>query len=557
MTAAPPGTGATPNREVSVAFDVACTMRDGTVLRCNLYRPVGVERSPVLIVRVPYGKDSPGLATVLDPAQAARRGYAVVVQDVRGRFASDGDFAAYRHDGQDGADTVAWAAGAPWSNGRVGMFGTSYSGMAQWLAVREGAPALQAIAPMNSWCDAFDGYWYRGGVFELGRCAHQSLSLGLHEVARARDLDDGERAARSGRLVTALDALAREGYASSPPERFAPIVDNEVGPEFLEAVAAHADPTRAAAVSFPGARQPHDVPAYCVGGWFDPFLQGTIDHYLGLRERGTPARLLIGPWTHLVQRNPIGERSFGTASQALNADLVGRQLRWFDRWLSERTPHDPEEPPIELFTMGRNQWRTEQTWPPARAVDTPFHLRSGGRLSLDPPAAEAPDEYDDDLRVPVPTHGGAIMMAPDFLPGPRDQRVVEQRADVLTYTSDALVDELGLTGPVSARLWVTSSASSADFVVRLCDVHPDGRSFNLADGVARIDIAAGAGNAVEVAVSLWATSVVLLPGHRIRVQVASSCFPRWARNPRREPLARHAVFHDPARPSHVVLPVVR
>jgi putative CocE/NonD family hydrolase len=290
-----------------------------------------------------------------------------------------------------------------------------------------------------------------------------------------------------------------------------------------------------------------------------------------------PTKVLIGPWTHSNSGQPIGELTFGYGSQMssmnLRTDFNGLQLRWFDHWLKGIDTGLLSEPPVRLFVMGANNWRDEQEWPLSRAVETPFYLHANGELSTAPPDAERPNRYTYDPDDPVPTHGGALLMAPEYPTGPVDQRAIEARADVLTYTTATLPTEVEVTGPVQVHLWASSSAPDTDFVARLVDVYPDGRVYNLTDGIIRARYRDGIvsptllepGRPYCFTIDLWATSNVFKVGHRIRLQITSSNFPRWDRNPNTgHPFGQDAdlrtadqsILHDREHPSHVVLPLV-
>jgi putative CocE/NonD family hydrolase len=319
------------------------------------------------------------------------------------------------------------------------------------------------------------------------------------------------------------------------------------------------------------------VPTFNVGGWYDIFLADTIANYQAMRSLGRPTKLLIGPWSHTRYNNPIGELSFGFGAQLsfidLQADFNRLQLRWFDHWLKGIDTGLLAEAPVRLFVMGANVWRDEQAWPLERAHDTPFYVRANGELSTESPEmSEPPDRYTYDPRDPVPTHGGALLMAPEFLAGPVDQRQIEARPDVLTYTTPSLERDTEVTGPVKVQLWACSSAPDTDFVARLVDVYPDGRAYNLTDGIIRARYRAGRpaillepGRPYPFDLDLWATSNVFKAGHRIRLQICSSNFPRWDRNPNTgHPFGRDAelcvaeqtILHDADHPSHIVLPIV-
>lgn len=328
-------------RSVSVDFDVPATMRDGTVLRANVYRPAGEGRWPVLLTRLPYGKDFPLGTAVLDPVQAARRGYVVVVQDTRGTNASDGDWYPFLPETEDGIDTVAWAAGLPSSNGQVGMFGASYFGHTQWRAALGAPPALQAMVPFITWSDPLNGLCYRGGAFELGVLASWNLRVGLNVLVRRHRHDPASLRRAIATWARELDALGATGYSSLPLAELAPLRQQDIAPAFFDAVAAPMDPSRdpASHASLDGKIGAVRVPALNIGGWYDIFLAGTIANFQVLQAAGTPARLLIGPWSHGSWNNPVGEVNFGFGAQTGFIDLqavasrAGEAVRVRDRSL--------------------------------------------------------------------------------------------------------------------------------------------------------------------------------------------------------------------------------
>jgi putative CocE/NonD family hydrolase len=569
------------NRQaITVDFDVAAMMRDGTVLRANVYRPTGEGRWPVLLLRTPYGKDG---MDVRDFVQAARRSYVVIVQDTRGRFASEGAWDPFQFDAEDGADTVGWAADLPYTDGQVGMFGCSADGFTQWAAATEQPPALKTLVPFEAPSDLFNGTGIRGGAIELGLLGAWFLGLGFDVLAR-RHREEPEALEEVVRaLCREIDDLVPAGYRALPLACFAPLRRHDIAAEnFFDIVAAPMD--RGARVWQPfrilDRSERIRVPTFLVGGWYDVNLGDTLASFTAMRAQGNPTKLLIGPWSHGTRGSPVvGGLNFGFGSQLgfidLKTDFAGLQLCWFDHWLKGIDTGMMAEPPIKLFVMGANLWRDEEEWPLARAVDTPFYLREGGRLNPEPPGAEPPDWYDYDPSDPVPTLGGPIVMAPDYPPGPFDQRPIEARHDVLLYTTSPLERDVEVTGPIEVRLWAASSATDTDFVARLVDVHPDGRSINLTDGIVRAryrDFRKGAppsliepGRAYEYAINLWATSNVFKVSHRIGLQVTSSNFPRWDRNPNTGHafgadadlrVAHQEILHDRAHPSCVRLPMI-
>lgn len=580
-------------QQITVDFDVPARMRDGVILRANVYRPVGEGTWPVLLTRLPYGKDFPGGTSVMDPAQVARHGYVVIVQDTRGRMTSEGEWAPFNNEANDGYDTIQWAAQLPFSNGSVGMYGASYFGFTQWSAAVLTPPALRAMVPFITWNDPLNGVVFRGGALELGSAANWNLMMGL-DVMMRRYRDNPQALGRAiYMLAQEMDALGKAGYWALPLREFGPMRRHDIASNVFEAIESPMDRELTEPMTIVGKHENVTVPSLNVGGWYDIFLQDTISNFTTMREQGaTPearsSKLLIGPWAHGVVSNPIGDMNFGFGATAglidLQIDFVSMQLRWFDHWIKGVDTGILREAPIKLFVMGANVWRDEQEWPLARAVDTPFYLHSGGQantlqgnggLSTGAPGDEPFDQYTYDPANPVITRGGALLMSPEYRPGPFDQTPVEMREDVLVYSTPVLEQNMEVTGPITVHLWAASSAPDTDFVARLADVHPNGYAQNLTDGIIRAryrNFAQGAtpsliepDTAYEYEIDLWATSNVFKAGHRIRLDVTSSNFPRWDRNPNTGhdfgaddelAVAHQTILHDHQHPSYVVLPIV-
>jgi putative CocE/NonD family hydrolase len=582
-------------QQITVEFDVPVTMRDGVTLRANIYRPVGEGRWPVLLTRLPYGKDFPLGSSALDPAQAARRGYVVIVQDTRGRFTSEGEWAPFRFEAEDGYDTVEWAAQLPYSDGNVGMYGASYFGFTQWSAATQRPPSLKAMIPYITWNDPLNGVLFRGGALELGVMASWQLMMGMDELARRyrNDADPRRLGEALYKLVQDFDALGTQGYWSLPLKDFAPIKRNNVAASFFDTIEHAMDRQYSDFMTIRGKHERVTVPTFNIGGWYDIFLKDTIDNFNIMRHHGpTPAarqsKLLIGPWTHGNGTNPIGDMNFGFASTLalidLQIDFMSLQLRWFSQFLKGQETGILSEAPIKLFVMGANMWRDEQEWPLTRAVETRYYLHSQGHantlngdglLSTRVPENESPDQYDYDPANPVMTRGGALLMTPEFPAGPRDQTPTESRTDVLVYSTPVLEQDIEVTGPITVHLWAVSSAPDTDFVARLVDVHPNGYVQNLTDGIIRAryrNFGHGEapsliepGKAYEYEIDLWATSNLFKKGHRIRLDITSSNFPRWDRNPNTGHafgedselvIAHQTILHDAEHPSYITLPIV-
>ena len=584
-------------QQTIVDFDVPARMRDGTTLRANVYRPAGEGKWPVLLTRLPYGKDFPIGASMMDPAQVARRGYVVIVQDTRGRLTSEGEWVPFVNEALDGVDTIEWAAQLPYSNGSVGMYGLSYFGFTQWASAVHHPTALKAMVPFQTWNDPLNGVIFRGGALELGTSGNWQLMMGL-DVLMRRHRDDPQAMGRAiYMLAKEMDALGKLGYWSLPLNEFGPLHRQNVAPSFFQNFSRPMDRTHELIepMTIVGKHEQVTVPTLNAGGWYDIFLQDTITNFTTMREHGsTPearqSKLVIGPWTHGHVTNPIGELNFGFGSSAafidLQIDFTNLQVRWFNHWLKGIDTGMLKEAPIKLFVMGANAWRDEQEWPLARAVNTRYYLHSNGGanslhgngyLTTDLPDRDesASDKYDYDPNNPVITRGGALLLSPEYPPGPFDQQPTESREDVLVYTSGELKEDLEVTGPIKVHLWAVSSAPDTDFVARLVDVHDDGYAQNLTDGIIRARYRhfergetpslIEPGKAYEYEIDLWATSNVFKAGHRIRLEVTSSNFPRWDRNPNtghdfgtdtEMVVAHQTILHDAEHASYIVLPIV-
>ena len=554
--------------DVTVELDVPATMRDGVVLRADVYSPTTDGPCPVLLTRLPYGKNTPKFTAMLDPVGAARRGFVVVVQDTRGRFASEGEWEPWTFEAQDGYDTVQWAAALPQSNGSVGMFGTSYFALTQWMAAIAKPPELKAISPRMVWSDPNDGLFARGGAYELGNAVSWSLAQGFDLLTRRHADDPAARAQAIVSLVEDLDATATTTYWELPAGQH-PVFERHRLPEPGFQRSRREPEWSACRVA--GRQSEVDLPSLHTGAWYDIFCQGTLDNYTAARAAGRPATLIMGPWSHSGTTGHVGDVNFGTGAAIDVMGFRGRfadlELDWLSQWLApdvaEETPR-PKLPPVLLFVMGSNQWREENEWPLSRAVETSLFLRAAAGLSFDAPdASEAPDTFIYDPADPVPTVGGALSMSTEFRAGPLNQALVEARADVLLYTTEPLANNLEVTGRIRASLTVATDAPCTDWVVRVCDIDKNGVSWNIVDGVVRATVSPG--EFTEQLVDLWSTSYVFRTGHRIRVQVTSSNFPRWDRNlgtgepieqgTRSQP-ARQQVAHDATRLSRIVFPVI-
>lgn len=540
---------------VSIEYDVSVPMRDGVILRADVYRPVGEGAYPVIVARTPYDKTDMFELLYLDPWLASRQGFIAVVQDVRGRFASEGEFAPFTAEGPDGEDTINWAASLPGSNGSVGMWGPSYLGNVQWQAASRRPAALKAIVPQFTFNAPEDGLASRGGARELGLVRHWGIAMGFDRLARLHGDDACELEERLNSLVEAIDGMPGRTYRELPTG-----TDPVLARHDLPNLAA---PESVAAAAVGQYQEKVVVPSLHIGGWYDLFVQGTINNYLAA-AKSTPAKLVIGPWNHVAMTAQQGDINFGLAGHGsaieYSDSIAGLSFDWLKSWLTGEEAADCDLP-VKIYVMGANEWRSEPEWPLSRAVETAWFLSADAGLHQESDESPLPLTFQYDPDNPVPTVGGAYVL-PHVPAGSFDQSRVEDRHDVLVFTSDVLNDDVEVTGRVSATLTVSTDAPTTDWVVRLCDVHPDGRSFNVVDGISRVEADAGETSVVEV--DLWSTSIVFRKGHRIRVQVTSSCFPRWDRNLNTKDglhtgvmrVASQRVHVGGGSPSFVTLPVV-
>lgn len=539
--------------------NVMIPMRDGVRLAANVFTPVGPGPFPTILMRTPYGKSDERFG---DGRRYSERGYALVIQDCRGRGDSEGIWDPFRFDPTDGFDTQEWVGTRPWSNGRIGTAGGSYGGWTQWASAPDSSRYLTTMIPVVPFGNVYREITYPGGAYQL------ALSMGWGASVGGIRIDPAK-------MAGAWDYL--------PLARW----DDQFGQDvfYLEDWVAH--PTYDGywrQRSIDDNYEAITVPILNIGGWYDIFSRATIDLVDRVRERSNNrmARrnqcVIIGPWGHGPGGQKLGELDFGEAARR---DLRQIQDDWFDYWLTDRSTGVEDWPPYQLFVMGANTWRGEHEWPLARAVNTRYYLHSNGSantregdgvLGTQPPAADQPrDEFIYDPRNPVPTRGGNNLVG--AAAGPFDQADVESRTDVLVYSTPPLESEIEVTGPVTLVLHAASSAVDTDFTAKLVDVHPDGTAYNLCDGIIRARYRESferptpiePGKIHRYEIDLWVTSNLFKAGHRIRLEVSSSNYPRFNRNPNtgepfgssdRMETARQIIVHDAAHPSHLLLPII-
>jgi uncharacterized protein len=581
-----PSAEAKPDYKVIVERAVPMRMRDGTTLRADVYRPDAPGKFPVLVMRTPYDK-SQQLAMV-EKDYFPPRGYVLIVQDTRGRFSSEGEFVPFVHEASDGYDTVELAAGLPWSNGRVAMVGQSYLALVQYYAATLAPPHLAAICPVSGPVTYYENCIYRRGVFELGWMLAYFVFMARNTLER-KVIYERERARLDSWLShpeLPLSPLKDEEYLHLPiadwAERF-----KDGAPYFADLLRNWKEGPYWAATDVRPLCRNVTVPALHIGSWYDAFQYDTLTMYTRMRSEARTERarrgqrLIMGPWAHLLPYSVptsrgTGDIDFGPAAMV---ELLADQERFLRQCLSGTDDQFLDEPPVRIFVMGDNRWRDERGWPLARTRYTPLYLRSRGRantlggdgaLSLTAPGDESADQFVYDPANPVPTRGGTTL---GLAPGVYDQRDIEKRDDVLVYSGDALENDLEVTGPITMKLAAASSAPDTDFTAKLVDVRPDGYPQNIAEGVIRARFRDSAtepapiipGRVYEYSIDMWATSHVFKAGHRLRIEVSSSNFPRYDRNAntgadlftdRVLKPARQSVFHNGRYQSRVILPLI-
>jgi uncharacterized protein len=513
-------------RDLLVQKDLRVPMADGVDLLADHWAPrAGGDSLPTALIRTPYGRAGMFGAALARPL--AERGYQVLIQSTRGGFGSGGAFDPLRQEREDGLATLDWVVKQPWFGESMVLFGLSYLGHAQWAVADRLPPQVKALIPQVSE-SALTLEFLRQDGMSLETPFGWGVLVATQE-RRGAFLRQPFQTRRTRRALQTLP-LNRADVAAlgERSDYIQDILVHDADDPFW-ATLDHRD--RVAEVT---------VPVSSIGGWYDIFLPGQLRDFQVLQESGTERRLTIGPWTHLAFNNTA-------INEALEFGLA-----------CARGEKPPERAPVRLFVMGEEAWRDFDSWPPNGYSAQRFHLHSGGALSTEPPGESAPDGYHYDPAEPTPAVGGVRMVRDS---GRVDNTALEARPDVLTYTTAVLDQDTEVIGEVSAEIWFRSSRAYADVFVRLCDVDPRGRSFNICDGLVSLT---GADVLSCATVQLWPTAYRFKRGHRIRVQVSSGAFPRYARNPGTgEPLATattlvpadQSLYHDPAHPSAVILPL--
>jgi putative CocE/NonD family hydrolase len=521
------------SRELDVERDLQVEMDDGTVLLADRFAPSGAGPSPTVLVRSPYGRR--GAFGFIFGRLVAERGLQVVVQSIRGTFGSGGRFDPF-NEREDGLATLRWLRAQPWHDGGVGMLGASYMGIAQW-AVADGVDALSPSVTASQ----FHGMTYGSGSMSLETAMSWMLLLEVQERRLAPFL------AAHGMRRTLPALYHRVPIAEDGDPGFARRIP--LG-EWLEEMAP--DSPYWSTRDYSSAVRDVRAPVQLIGGWYDIFLPWQLEDYRALRDAGREPQLVIGPWTHMAP------------------DLAGLSIREGIGWMRAHLLGDDrmlDPAAVRIYVTGEGRWRPFPDWPPPGAVERSFFLRAGGGLADRPPdAGDEPSRYRYDPRDPTPALGGPVLLQSRPVV---DNRPLEARPDVLTFTGEPLAEDLAAIGPVRASVGFRSSRDDTDVFVRVCDVDGEGFSRNVCDALIRLrpgEPPRDPDGVANVEFELWPTAHRFAAGHRIRVQVSSGAHPRYARNPGtgEDPLravhlaapADQEVLHDPAHPSSVTLSVL-
>lgn len=549
-----------PDPPIRFQSDIFVPMRDGVKLAANIFLPEKPGKYPAIVVRTPYGRN-------LDKGEAiyfAQHGYVVVSENVRGRYDSGGEWRPLAHEGDDGYDTIEWSARQPWSDGKVATMGGSYEAIDQWLAASKVPPHLVAMVSMMS---SSSVYQHTGGAYDL----FLGLPWAMTECARTSNGDivllDWPQIFRH---LPVVDAGKEAGCV---PQFYREGVDHPSFDSFYKAG------------NWQNVYSKNALPVLNVTGWYDVFQVGTIENYARMMAQA-PApvreaqRLIVGPWPHGTNLRKVGDVDFGPNAII---DLSGKELRWLNHYVKGEQNGAETEAPVQLFTMGIDQWKDYKSWPPSgvKMIDYYFHsdgtantAAGNGLLSTAKPDQEKPDEFTYDPANPVPTNGGSICCFPQISQwGPLDQQKIESRDDVLVYSTPPLEQDVEVTGPVTVHLFASTSARDTDWTAKLVDVSPEGFAMNLTDSILRARYRNSfarpellqADKTYEYIIPIGNTSNVFKKGHRIRLEISSSNFPRFSRNtntggqPEKDTrfiVAHQTAYHDAAHTSYVVLPVM-
>ncbi|GAB3049310.1 CocE/NonD family hydrolase [Virgibacillus ainsalahensis] len=549
-----------------VEQDVECTLSDGTVLRADVYRPDQEGRYPVLMIRLPYDKKTPRYYDeYLSVPRMVEAGYVVILQDVRGRFASDGEFYPFIHEGRDGYEAVEWAAGLPYSNGKVGLFGMSYHGYTQLAAAVEAPPSLKAIAPVmtmgDPWAEMLSG---ESKASNIGNLETWTLASMIEDQLKRKNGPKAEK------VQSYIDELPKWLH-HAPANEWPPMKDLDPDSYFFDAINDTLKPEHRGKMTLLPKLVDVKTPALFMGGWFDALLPPTIKAY---QAYGGEKMLWVGPWTHEEMSGQAGEKFFACGAEEIGVDKIKDpteiHILFFDKWLKDKPL--PINKPVHLYLTGQEKWEGYEQWPPA-AEEREFFLDSrgasqsrhgDGQLLSEPATRQTSSLLKLDPANPFPTNGGGVLIAGQAS-GMFEQGELQDRSDVLVYTSMTLEEDLDILGVVRTSIWASSPTPLLDLFVRVSDVEPDGKVYNVVDTFHRVSVTEK-GKPLSVDLAINHTAYRFKEGNRLRVEIAASNAPhfdvnlnngRTTRTSSGGSVAFEHIYHGEEYPSRIMLPVVK
>lgn len=573
--------------ESSIRMDrnVPMEVRDKTILRADIFRPDDNQKHPAILIRTPYNKLLSGNSDMLSAIDAAHAGYAIIIQDIRGRFASEGEWrqdAMFTTEGPDGYDSVEWIASQPWCDGNVGTAGGSYLAALQWVTAMENPPHLKAIAPWIGAASTPEEQSLTGGTMALYLAVSWIPTMAV---------DVADRLQKEGRDTTEMRRMIN--HALFNPEEvynYLPIKEHPLAQfEGMRQMWNMRLSTTLDAETVEKRRRHYEkvmVPCFHVSGWYDIFTWATFENYRNMKAQGgsqlarESQHVLMGPWIHGSRLLGFwGDLHFGATAGVPAAQVSEQNIAFFDRYLRGR---DIRIPTIRYFVMGRNRWMNADDWPLPQTQWQRFYLHSKGNantsrgdglLSREEPGPEPSDIFIYNPHLPVPTVGGRFLPLAGLVPGPRDQSHIEKRSDILCYTTPELEEDIEVTGPLDMHLFAATSARDTDFTAKLVDVCPDGAAYNIAEGIMRArgrksvfkPELVNPGEVYEYTINMGTTSQLFRKGHRIRIDISSSNFPMYDRNMNTgNPIgedtqgipAMQTIYHQSGHASYIDLPVI-
>lgn len=563
---------------IRILINQKCKMRDGTELATDVYLPLNDGKYPTILNRTPYDKANYEL-NVAHLIKYAQQGYAVVTQDVRGRYGSSGELYAFINEYNDGTDCIEWITEQPWYNGKIGGVGGSYVALTQWQAAQQVGNKFSALLTQVGYSNTYHNWVYTGGAFQLAF----NLSWGLAISARTHQRvfmysPPGINQADLFYHLPLIDIPKKAGRISKHWNDWIshPSYDNYW--KNLKPIDENYSSI--------------DTPVLNIGGWYDVFLQGNLNNFMGVQKYGKTKKtresqkLIVGPWIHNYG-NYGSEMVTIKTDFGINSllDLKSEEKKWYDYWLKGIDNGIMDEPKVKIFVMGINKWREAETWPLPNTKYTPYYIHSKGNanslfgdglLNTEKPGKEKTDKYIYDPEHPVITTGGSTCCSEDTVAtslGPKDQRQNEARPDVLVYSTEILEENIEVTGPIKATIYASSDVKDTDFTVKLVDVYPDGYAMNVAQGIQRARYRESWENPSLIEpnkiykydIDLWSTSNCFQKGHKIRIEISSSNFPQFDRNPNtgnifgmdsEMNIANQTIYHDEKFPSFILLPII-